>query len=168
MSEPKARPKRIHPIALSMKAVGYLTSPETLPGKAFTTSEKLLTQALDRLGRSDAYLDLAGKVMKAGFVARRETTSAAEAWLQLLRLPTAGDVSALRKELRAVRDEVEALGAQLEVVVSALEKREPAKELPPPSPSPSLTDVVNSTGTASEPLEAQAVINREQGRGGAP
>ena len=41
MNDSKAQGKRKNPIALSMKAIGYLTGPESLPGKAFGAYEKL-------------------------------------------------------------------------------------------------------------------------------
>lgn len=123
MTEAKARPRRTHPLALAMKAVGWLTSPETKPGKVFVAGEKGLTRVFDKLAESDTYLNLAGRMMKLGFEARRESVAWTEAWLHLFRLPTAGDVTALRSELRAVHDEVEALGAQVETLVSALEQQ---------------------------------------------
>lgn len=159
MSEAKARPRRIHPLALSMKAIGYLTSPETAPGKVFVAGERRLTRVFERLSQNDTYLDLAGKAMRAGFHLRRDTVSAAEAWLHLFRLPTAGDVSALRGELRAVHDEVEALGAQLEVVMEALEKQRAGEQ----------RDVGQSLPRAGEQrAEEQRAGEQRSEKGGAP
>lgn len=87
MSEAKAQNRRLHPIALSMKALGYLTSPQSTPGKAFVAYEKGLTSVFDRLAGNDAYLGLAGRMMRLGFLARREAKAMTGGWL-----PEAPDV----------------------------------------------------------------------------
>jgi hypothetical protein len=116
--------KRTNPIALAMKTIGYLTDPKTAPGKVFGLYEKNLTAAFELLAHNELYLTWAGRMMEQSFRARRDMIAMMEGTLRLLRVPTASDVGDLRREVRAVGDQVEALGAQLEAVIDALEKRE--------------------------------------------
>jgi hypothetical protein len=123
MAEASTRQKRTNPIALAMKTIGYLTDPKTAPGKVFGIYEKNLTAAFELLAHNELYLIWAGRMMEQSFRARRDAIAAMEGTLRLFRIPTASDVGDLRREVRAVSDQIEALGAQLEVVVEALEQR---------------------------------------------
>jgi hypothetical protein len=107
-----------------MKAIGYLTDPGTMPGKAFAVWEKGMTRVMDRLARSDTYLALAGGMMEQGFRAQAQAIGLAEDMLRAMRLPTASDVIDVREQLRDVSEQVEALSAELEVAVAALERIE--------------------------------------------
>jgi hypothetical protein len=113
-----------NPLARVLKTIGYLTDPATVPGKAFAFWEKGTTRLFERLARSETYLAFAGGVMEQGFRAQAQAVELTEDLLGAMRLPTASEVIALRAELREVHEEVEALGAQMELVLAALERIE--------------------------------------------
>jgi hypothetical protein len=109
-------------LAQCMKAIGYLTSPTTATGKVFTTLEKKVTGAMDKLAQNDVYLNFAGRLMDRSFRAQSQAIRAKEEALRSMRMPTASDVDDLRAELRRLNDQVEATSAQMEVIIEALEK----------------------------------------------
>ncbi|MCC6556777.1 MAG: hypothetical protein IT372_27790 [Polyangiaceae bacterium] len=126
----------MRPLARALKAIGYLTDPATLPGKAFNFWERSMTRAFERLAASETYLGVAGGMMERGFRAQAQAVALAEDALRAARLPTASDVIDLRAELRAAHEEIEALSAQLELVLEALERIERRAAPPGPHPSP--------------------------------
>lgn len=107
-----------------MKAIGYVTDPATLPGKAFTFWERNMTRAMEKLAQNDTYLSLAGGMMQQGFRAQAQWIEITEEMLRAMRLPTASDMHEVRDRLRQVSEEVEALSSELEVAVEALERIE--------------------------------------------
>jgi hypothetical protein len=107
-----------------MKTIGYLTDPATLPGKAFTFWERNMTRAMERLAQNDTYLGFAGGMMARGFRAQAQWIDLTEEMLRAMRIPTASDMFEVRDRLRQVSDQTEALGAELEVAIEALERIE--------------------------------------------
>ncbi|HSN97519.1 MAG TPA: hypothetical protein VLS89_04440, partial [Candidatus Nanopelagicales bacterium] len=73
---------------------------------------------------NEAYLTVAGGMMRRGFLAQAQAIEMTEDMLRAMRLTTASDAIDLRDRLREVQEQVEALGAELEVVVEALERIE--------------------------------------------
>lgn len=120
MDVDKRRPRSLA-LAKLMKAVGYLTSPETTPGKAFTFWERTMTGAMDKLARNDIYLNFAGRMMEQSFRAQAQVIRAREDMLRAMRMPTASDIEDIRADLRRLNNQVEATSAQLELVIEALE-----------------------------------------------
>jgi hypothetical protein len=108
----------------AVKSVGRLLGPTTKTGKAFGVVEKNLTQAIDRLGQSETYLDLVGKTLSKRFQSRVKNNTMRENVLHALRLPTSSEVAKLRRDVRSLHDQMEALTAQLEVVLESLEKKQ--------------------------------------------
>jgi hypothetical protein len=108
----------------AVKSVGRLLGPTTKTGKAFGVVEKNLTQVIDRLGQSDTYLDLVGRTLSKRFQSRVKSNTARENLLHALRLPTSTEVSNLRRDVRSLHDQMEALTSQLEVVLESMEKQQ--------------------------------------------
>ena len=123
MTGPGPSKRAPNPLARVLKTIGYLTDPATAPGKAFTFTERRLTALVERLARNDTYLSLAGGAMTRGFRARAQAISLTEETLRAMRLPTSSEVHELRAEVRRAREEIEALSAQMEVLIQALERR---------------------------------------------
>ncbi|MDC3953676.1 hypothetical protein [Polyangium jinanense] len=105
-----------------VKGLGHWLGPETPTGKAFVAAEKGMTKAFDKLGRSERYLDLVGGALNRALRVRKAYVEAQENWLHLLRLPTSTEMDDLREEVRDVKNQIEALSSQLELVVDAFEK----------------------------------------------
>jgi len=122
-SESQDKPKLL---TRAVKSVGRLLGPTTKTGRAFGVVEKNLTQVIDRLGQSDAYLDLVGRTLSKRFQSRVKSNTARENLLHALRLPTSSEVSNLRRDVRSLHDQMEALTAQLEVVLESMEKQQSA------------------------------------------
>lgn len=101
MSQADARPKRKNPIALSLKALGYLTSPESAPGKVFGAYEKGITQAMDWLAQNESYLNFTGQMMNRGFALRRDVVSAAEGIARHLTPPVLGPYHYMKPVVKA-------------------------------------------------------------------
>lgn len=110
----------------TVKSVGRLLGPTTKTGKAFGFVEQNLTRAVDRLGQSETYLDMIGKSLSQNFRARVKASSYQEGLVHMLQLPTASEVSALRKDVRTLHDQMEALTTQLEIVLTSIEKKQSA------------------------------------------
>lgn len=108
-------------LARCMKAIGYLTDPATTPGKAFTWCERGMSGVMEKLAHDPRYLDFAGRMMERSFRAQTQTVENAERMLRTMRLPTASDMLAMRDQMRRLNDQVEALSAQLELALDALE-----------------------------------------------
>ncbi|MDI1481995.1 hypothetical protein [Polyangium sp. y55x31] len=105
-----------------VKGLGHWLGPETPTGKAFVAAEKGMTKAFDKLGSNERYLNLVGGVLNRALRTRKAYVEAQENWLHLLRLPTSTEMDDLREEVRDVKNQIEALSSQLELVVEALEK----------------------------------------------
>lgn len=116
-----SKPRRKNKVARVLKAIGHLTNPTTTTGKAIAWWEKGVTGAMDKLARNDLYLNAVGRMMEQGFVAQAQSIRAMEDWLRLFRLPTASDVISLREQVSHLNDQVEAMSAQLESLIEALE-----------------------------------------------
>ena len=123
----KARP-RSNALAACMKAIGYLTNPTTLPGKAFNAWERGVTGVMDKLARNDTYLTFAGRTMERSFRAQARAIRVTEDALRAMRLPTASDINDIRADLRRLNNQVEATSAQLELIIEALERGARPKE----------------------------------------
>jgi hypothetical protein len=108
----------------AVKTVGRLLGPTTTTGKAFGFVEKNLTRVIDRVGQSETYLDRVGQAMSKNFQSRVRTNSMQENLLSALRLPTSSEVANLRRDVRSLHDQMEALTTQLEVVLESLEKKQ--------------------------------------------
>ncbi len=122
MSHPPKPPKGL--LTRGLKLVGHLTSPETRTGRAFGKAERSLTQVAAKLAESPTWLRLSGGVMRRGFNLRIRRRSLQERVLQALRMPAASDVETMREQVRRLSQQVEALGAQLEMAVELLERKE--------------------------------------------
>jgi hypothetical protein len=131
MSQPRP-PKNL--LTHLLTGIGYLTDPKSPPGKLFNRFETTTTGLFDRLGRSDAFLRLAGKGLGLGFMVRRSMTAGAEAWLHAWQAPSLGDIQAMRTQLRRLGDRLEVTQAQLELALAALARLE--SERTPATPSP--------------------------------
>lgn len=110
-----------------MKAIGYLTDPKTKPGKAFAWWETRATRVMERLAQNDLYLNLAGRMMERTFRTHEEWVRGMEDLLRLVRLPTATDMVELREQVHHLNDQVEAMSAQLELVLEKLEAAQDCK-----------------------------------------
>lgn len=124
MGEADTKPKLL---SRAVKAVGRLLGPSTRPGRAFVFVEKNMTRAFDRLGQNATYLDVVGRAMNQGFRTHARANSMQEGMLHAMRLPTTSEVDALRRDVRSLHDQMEALSTQLEVVLESLEKK-PARD----------------------------------------
>lgn len=120
-SNANAKPKLL---TRAVKTVGRLLGPTTTTGKAFGFVEKNLTRIIDRVGQSETYLDMAGRAMSKNFQSRVQANSMQENLLHALRLPTSSEVANLRRDVRSLHDQMEALTTQLEVVLESLEKKQ--------------------------------------------
>jgi hypothetical protein len=115
------KPGRKRPITRVLKAIGYLTDPATKPGKVFAWWEKGMTGVMGKLAQNDLYLNVAGKMMERTFQMHGQSIRAMEEMLHAMRLPTTSDVTDLREQVHHLNDQVEAMSAQIEVLVEALE-----------------------------------------------
>lgn len=126
-SNPKPEPKLL---TRAVKGVGRLLGPATTTGKAFGFVEKNLTKVIDRIGQSETYLDRVGRSLSNEFKSRVRANSRKENLLHTLRLPTSTEVANLRRDVRTLHDQMEALTTQLEVVLESLEKKQTKGESP--------------------------------------
>lgn len=124
-SNTDAKPKLL---TRAVKTVGRLLGPTTTTGKAFGVVEKNLTKVIDQIGQSDKFLDYVGRSMSKDFRARVRKNSLKENVLHALRLPTSTEVANLRKDVRGLHDQMEALTSQLEVVIESLDKKQAAAQ----------------------------------------
>lgn len=124
-SQSRDKPKLL---TRAVKSVGRLLGPTTKTGQVFGVVEKNLTQAIDRLGQSDMYLDFVGRSLSKRFQSRVKTNTARENLLHALRLPTSSEVANLRRDVRSLHDQMEALTTQLEVVLESMEKKQSGAE----------------------------------------
>jgi hypothetical protein len=115
------KPRRRSAIAKVMKAIGYVTDPKTTPGKAFAWWEKGVTSAMGKLAQNDVYLNVVGKMMEQTFRTHAHSVRAMEDMLHHLRMPTVTDVVDLREQVHHLNDQVEAMSAQLELLIEALD-----------------------------------------------
>ena len=129
MEDPKTdvKPKLL---TRAVKTVGWLLGPTTTSGKVFGFVEKNLTRVIDRVGRSDTYLDMTGRAMSKNFQSRVRKKSRQENILHALRLPTSTEVANLRRDVRSLHDQMEALTTQLEVVLESMEKKQSTAATP--------------------------------------
>ena len=107
-------------IARGLKAIGYLTDPKTRPGKAFAWWEKKVTKAAEKLATNDLYLNFAGRMMERQFRTHEESIRAIEDFWRFFRLPTSSDVVDLREQVHHLNDQVEAMSAQMELLVEEI------------------------------------------------
>lgn len=119
-TDPNTKPKLL---TRAVKSVGRLLGPTTSTGKAFGVFEKKLTSVIDRVGQSETYLDVVGRALSKSFQSRVRSNSMKENVLHALRLPTSTEVANLRRDVRTLHDQMEALTTQLEVVIEAIEKK---------------------------------------------
>lgn len=124
-SQSREKPKLL---TRAVKSVGRLLGPTTKTGQVFGVVEKNVTQVIDRLGQSDTYLDLVGRTLSKRFQSRVKTNTARENLLHALRLPTSSEVANLRRDVRSLHDQMEALTTQLEVVLESMEKKQSSTE----------------------------------------
>ncbi|HLM71327.1 MAG TPA: hypothetical protein VK459_01490 [Polyangiaceae bacterium] len=108
-------------ITRGLKAIGHLTDPKTRPGKAFVWWEKKVTKAAEKLAQNDLYLNFAGRMMERSFRTHKESVRALEEFWHLFRLPTSTDVVDLREQVHHLNDQVEAMSAQMELLLEELE-----------------------------------------------
>jgi hypothetical protein len=108
-------------ITRGLKAIGYLTDPSTKPGKAFAWWEKKVTKAAEKLAQNDLYLNFAGRMMERSFRTHEESVRAMEQLWHLLRMPTSTDVVDLKEQVHHLNDQVEAMSAQLELLLDEIE-----------------------------------------------
>ncbi|MCA9693816.1 MAG: hypothetical protein R3A51_13290 [Nannocystaceae bacterium] len=115
------RPRR-SPIALTLKAIGYLTDPKSPPGKLFNAWERAATGLMERLGRDERYLRVVGAAMNEGFRQHARAREELTRWVHAFGLPAQADVDRVEQQLARARGQLEALEAQLEVIASRLEQ----------------------------------------------
>ncbi|HRI65187.1 MAG TPA: hypothetical protein PK156_13150 [Polyangium sp.] len=127
-----AKPKLL---TRAVKRVGHLLGPSTASGRAFGVVEKNLTKVIDKIGQSDMFLDMVGRRMSKSFQSRARTNSMQENVLRALRLPTSTEVANLRRDVRSLHDQMEALTTQLEVVLETLDKKQ-SSPTPPSGETP--------------------------------
>ena len=120
-SNTNAKPKLL---TRAVKTVGHLLGPTTKTGKVFGIVEKNLTRVIDRVGQSETYLDTIGRALSKDFQSRVRANSRKENLLHALHLPTSTEVANLRRDVRTLHDQMEALTTQLEVVLESLEKKQ--------------------------------------------
>lgn len=137
MSQPRP-PKNL--LTHLLTGIGYLTDPKSPPGKLFNRFETTTTAVFDRLGRSDAFLRLAGKGLGLGFMLRRSMTASAEAWLHAWQAPSLGDIQAMRTQLRQLGDRLEVTQTQLELALVALARVESELRATPSTPALTATE----------------------------
>ncbi len=102
------------PLALTLKAIGYLTGPKSMTGKAFQWCERRGSKALERLAVNPTYLRMAGGMMRQSFRTQAAYTKFLEDMVHSARMPALSDVEQLEQRLARVLDKVEALESQLE------------------------------------------------------
>jgi hypothetical protein len=107
----------------AVKTIGRLLGPTTTTGKAFGFVEKNLTRVIEKVGQNETYLDMAGRAMSRNFQSRAKANSMQENLLHAMRLPTSSEVASLRRDVRSLHDQLEALTTQLEVVLESVEKK---------------------------------------------
>lgn len=127
MSNANSRPRR-KGLAKVLKAIGWLTSPVTLPGKAFTAWEKGMTSMVEALAHSETYLNFAGRMMERNFRMHAQAVQLREEMLRAMRIPTTSEVDELRDGVRRISDEMEALSSQMELVLEALDEMKKQKQ----------------------------------------
>jgi hypothetical protein len=127
MSNANSRPRR-KGLAKVLKAVGWLTSPETLPGKVFTAWEKGATSVVEALAHNETYLNFAGRMMERNFRMHARAVRLREDMLRAVRVPTTSEVDELRDGVRRISDEMEALSSQMELVLEALDELKKHKQ----------------------------------------
>lgn len=114
-------------LARGLKRLGQLTSPETDSGKRFAKAEQRLSALFARLAEDPRFLRVTGELLRQGSLLRIRRHGAVEAVVRALRLPPASEVDGLREQIRRMSDQVEALSAQLELVVDLLEQQRHAE-----------------------------------------
>lgn len=122
--------KRKSKLIYVLKAIGYLTSPETKPGKVFMFWERNMTKAMERLAHNDLYLNMVGKMMERSFQMQARSVENMEQMLHWMRLPSYSDIIDIQGQTRHLHDQMEALTAQMAVLLDkleALEKNAPTK-----------------------------------------
>ncbi len=116
--------KRKSKLIYVLKAIGYLTSPETKPGKVFMFWERNMTRVMERLAHNDLYLNMVGKMMERSFQMQARSTEHMEQMLHWMRLPSYSDVIDIQEQTRHLQDQMEALTAQMAVLLDKLEALE--------------------------------------------
>ena len=135
MSQSNRKPKLLTRV---VKGIGHYLGPETPTGKAFVALEKGLSKGFDRLGKSELFLDTVGGGLNRSLRARKLYVDYQENMLHAWRLPTVTEMDELRADVRDLRDQLEAVSSQLELVLEALEaqrKQPPAPEVAAQKPT---------------------------------
>lgn len=114
-----------------LKAIGYLTSPDTKPGKVFIFWERNMTRIMERLATNELYLNMAGKMMERSFQMQAKSIENMEQMLHLMRMPSYSDVIDVREKAHHLQDQMEALTAQMAVLLDKLEALEKSRESSP-------------------------------------
>lgn len=109
-----------------LKAIGYLTSPDTKPGKVFAFWERSTSKLMERLATNDMYLNMVGRMMERSFQMQARSAANMEQMLHRMRIPAYSDVVDVREQVHHLNDQMEALSAQLEVLLEKLETLEKA------------------------------------------
>ncbi len=120
MAESTTKTKPTKMLTRLVKGFGHMLGSETKTGRAFVAAEKKVTKVMDRLGQSETYLDAVGGMLSQNLRRRAMFVASQENLLRALRLSTSGEMDDLRAEVREVRDQLEALSSQLEVVLAAV------------------------------------------------
>ena len=126
MTQANKSPRRT-PLALTLKAVGYLTGPSSVTGKTYLWWEEQSTRALGWLALNPTYLRLSGAMMRQGFRRRAMINGMIEDALHRARMPALSDMEALERRLARVLDKVEALEHQLEYATRRADAEERAE-----------------------------------------
>ncbi|MCA9545347.1 MAG: hypothetical protein KC613_13175 [Myxococcales bacterium] len=110
-----------------------------MPADAMKHWEGWLGQQLDRVVRSESFLDRAGKAMEGSLIFKARMDKAMEQSLHNLRVPTLGDVQAvfgrvdeLERQLDAIRDRLDGMAKAQQTVLDRLAALESTLAAPAP------------------------------------
>jgi hypothetical protein len=82
---------------------------ESIWRENFDAFEKAIGRPLEEFMKSDEFADAAAKYLKAHGEMQEQLTQGSDAWLRTWNVDSATEVAALRAELRALADRLEAL-----------------------------------------------------------
>ena len=87
-----------------------------------------MTRIMERLATNELYLNMAGKMMERSFRMQAKSIENMEQMLHLMRMPTYSDVIDVREKAHHLHDQMEALTAQMAVLIDKLEALEKSRD----------------------------------------
>ena len=112
----------LSPVALWLRALGTLGDSEKVQGRAVKKLETFLTNSMERLTSQERFLTQVGAMMERSFLLRAQANRTFEETLHTLRMPTTTDLVEVYGALQHLDDKVEALGFQMDLILSKLEE----------------------------------------------